>query len=65
MLRVWEDVLKLFLDFITKSPISPYKNVKAVFSISEYQSNFVNIAHAHIILAVDWEKLSEEEICFC
>ena len=45
-----------------KSPSSPYKNVKTVFYIREYQSNSGNLAHAHIILAVDIEKLSEEEM---
>ena len=40
--------------------ISPYKNVKSVFSRREYQPKSGNLAHAHIILAVDWEKLSEK-----
>ena len=47
-----------------KSPSSPYKNVKAVFSRREYQYNFGNIAHAHIILAIDREKQSEEASVF-
>ena len=47
-----------------KSPSSPYKNVKTVFYIREYQSNSGNLAHAHIILDVNIEKLSEEENVF-
>ena len=47
-----------------KSPSSPYNNTKAVFYKREYQSNSGNLAHAHIILAVDIEKLSEEENVF-
>ena len=61
MLRVWEEVSKLFLDFLTKSPHSPYKNVKALFSRREYQSNSGNLAHAHIILAVDWDQLDDNQ----
>ena len=60
MLRVWEEVSKRFLDFLTKIPSSSYKNKKAVFSRREYQSNSVNILNFHIILVVGWEKLSEE-----
>ena len=56
MLKVWEEVSKLFIDFVTKIPSSPYQNVKSLFSIREYQSNSGNIAHT--ILAVDWEKLN-------
>ena len=61
MLRTWEEVSKLFLDFITSSPNSPYKNIKATFARREYQSNSGNLAHSHIILAVNWEELSSEE----
>ena len=61
MLRVREEVSKRFIDFFIKSPSSLYKNVKVVFYRREYQSNSGNLAHAHIILAVDIEKLSEEE----
>ena len=61
MLRIWEEVSKLFLDFLTTSPHSPYKNINATFARREYQSNSGNLAHSHIILAVDWEVLSTEE----
>ena len=40
------------------------QNVKAVFSRRNYQSNSGNIAYSHIILAVDWEKIIEEESVF-
>ena len=64
LLRLWEEVSKLFLDFLTTSTNSPYKNVKATFSRREYQSNSGNLAHAHIILAVNWLKLTEEQKVF-
>ena len=63
MLKVWEDISTIFLYFLTKFQ-AVHKNVRAVLSISEYQFNFGNIAHADIILAIDWEKLSEEESFF-
>ena len=61
MLRVWEEVSKIFLDFLTQSKNSPYKNAKATFSRREYQSNSGNLAHSHIILAINWERLIIEE----
>ena len=54
-------IFKTFLDFHTKIPSSTYKNAKAAFSKREYQSNDGNPKYAHIILAVDREKLSEEK----
>ena len=60
VLIVWEEVSKTFLDFLMKCTSSPYKNLKVVFSRRGYQWNSVNIAHAHIIIAVYWVKLSEE-----
>jgi predicted GIY-YIG superfamily endonuclease len=64
MLRIWEEVSKLFLDFLTGNPNSPYKNVKATFSRREYQSNSGNLGHAHIILAINWDRLTDEECEF-
>ena len=61
MLRVWEEVSKLFLDFISTSKHSPYKNVKSTFSRREYQSLSGNLGHAHIILEVNWECLTVKE----
>ena len=64
MLRVREEVSKRFIDFFIKSPSSLYKNVRAVISRRGYQSNYGNLENAHIILAVDLEKLSEVESVF-
>ena len=61
LLILWKEVSKLFPDFLKKIPRSQYKNMKAVFSRRDYQSNSGNLVHAHIIIAVDWDKLSEEE----
>ena len=61
ILRVWEEVSKLFLDFIQNSPHSPFKLLKAIFGRREYQSESGNVAHSHIILAIDWPNLSDDE----
>ena len=62
--RIWEEVSKLFLDFLTKSEHSPWRKVLAHFARREYQSESGNVAHSHIILAVDEKKLTEEELEF-
>ena len=61
MLRIWEETSKIFLDYLTQSKNSPYRNVKATFSRREYQSNSGNLSHAHIIIAVNWDALTVEE----
>ena len=38
--------------------------MKAVFPRREHQSSYGNITHAHIIISVDWDKLSEEKMFF-
>ena len=62
--RIWEEVSKLFLDFLVKSEHSPWKKVAAVFARREYQKESGNVAHSHIILAVDEENLTAEELNF-
>jgi predicted GIY-YIG superfamily endonuclease len=64
MLRVWEEVSILFLEFITKSPHSPYLNVKATFARREYQSNSGNLAHSHIIIGINEAELTREQKAF-
>jgi hypothetical protein len=61
MLRIWEEVSELFLNFITKSPHSPFKNVDATFARRECQSNSGNLGDAHIILAICWSALTADE----
>ena len=38
------------------------KKSKAVFYRRKYPSNSGNIAHAHIILALDWKKIRERKV---
>ena len=52
------------LDFLVKSKHSPYKKNDALFGRREHQAKSANIAHSHIILAVNEKNLSPEEINF-
>ena len=64
ILRIWEEVSQLFLQYLTESEHSPWKKVAAMFARREYQSESGNVAHSHIILAVDEDQLSDEELEF-
>ena len=54
--RIWEEVSKLFLDYLKKSKSSPYKNVFAIFARKEYQKDKGNLSHTHLMLKINWEK---------
>ena len=60
-LRIWEEVSKLFLDYMKNSKSSPYKNVMAIFARKEYQKDKGNVSHTHLMLKLNWDKLSAEE----
>ena len=64
LLRIWEEVTKLFLDFIMKSPHSPYKNVLSLFARKEYQELTGNLSHIHLMLEVNWNKLNDDQTKF-
>jgi hypothetical protein len=61
LLRIWEEISKLFLEYLKKSKSSPYKNVFAIFARKEYQKDRGNLSHTHLMLKLAWSKLSEEE----
>ena len=60
-LRIWEEVSLLFLDYLENSKSSPYKNVFAIFARKEYQKDKGNVSHIHLMLKLNWDKLSSEE----
>ena len=37
LLRIWQEVCELFLNYLKESPSSPYKNVLTIFARFEYQ----------------------------
>ena len=52
-LRNWQEVRKLFIDYIRKSPTSPYNKVLSIFARDEYQKDGGNLSHIYLILQVD------------
>ena len=50
MLCIWEEVFLLFLEYLRKSPSSPFKKLNAIFARKEYQSKQGNLSHAHMMI---------------
>ena len=61
MLRIWEEVFLLFLEYLRKSPSSPFKKLNAIFARKEYQSKNGNLSHAHMMIELKWSKMSASE----
>ena len=61
MLRIWEEVFLLFLEYLRKSPSSPFKRLNALFARKEYQSKQGNLSHAHMMIELKWSKMTDEE----
>ena len=64
LLRNWQEVSTLFIEYLRKSPSSPYCNVNSMFVRYEYQKDTGNLSHIHLILEINWKVLSEEEKAF-
>ena len=64
LLRNWKEVSKLFIDYIQKSPSSPFKRVGGIFTRYEYQKDVGNLSHIHLILQVLWDELDDQEQAF-
>ena len=61
MIRIWEEVTKIILNFLQFSPNSPFKKVVSIFERKEYQQLSGNLSHTHLILEVLYNLLSVEE----
>ena len=57
----WQEVCKLFIDHLRKSPTSPYRRVLSIFARNEYQKEAGNLSHIHLILQVDWKVMNQSE----
>ena len=64
LLRNWQEVSTLFIEYIRKSPSSTYLNVNSIFVRYEHQKDTGNLSHIHLILQINWKVLSEEEKVF-
>ena len=54
LLRVWQEVCNLCLDYLKKSPTNPYKKVISLFIRHEYQKDAGNLPYTHLMMKVDW-----------
>ena len=61
LLRVWEEVFLLFIDYIRKSPTSPLNKFNAIFARKEYQKDRGNLSHSHMMVALNWASMTQEE----
>ena len=52
ILRVWMEIRKIFIDYLCNSTDSPFYPVDAIFSIDEYQDDFCNLPHIHMMISM-------------
>ena len=64
LLQGWNESCRLFLDYLKKSPYSPFKKVKTLFARHEFQASIGNFPHICLMLRVSWEELADGENCF-
>ena len=65
LLRNWQEVSKLFVEYLQRSPTSPFCRVGGIFVRYEYQKDTGNLSHIHLILQVKWDELTPEEKELC
>ena len=64
ILRNWQEVCKLFIQYLRRSRNSPFRRVGSIFARNEYQATNGNLSHIHLMLQVRWDLLSNEERIF-
>ena len=61
LLRCWEEVFLLFINYLRKSKSSPFKKLSAIFARKEYQTSKGNLSHSHMMVALDYKLMSIDE----
>ena len=61
MLRAWEEVFSLFLNYLRKSKSSPFKHLTTIFSRKEYQKDKGNLSHSHMMIRLNWDVMLADE----
>ena len=61
LLRAWNESCRIFLDYLKKSPFSPFKNIETIFARHEFQSSIGNLPHIHAMLKLMWNAMSQEQ----
>lgn len=64
LLRAWEEVFLLFLNYLQRSSSSPFINLVSIFAKKEYQRDKGNLSHFHMMIRLHWGKMSPEEKVF-
>lgn len=64
MLRNWLETCKHFIKFLQTSPNSPYKRVLSIFARHEYQKEIGNLSHIHMLIELDWKRMTTKEAAF-
>ena len=64
LLRIWEEIFPPFVDYLENSPSGPFKRFFALFVRKEYQSKRGNLDHDHMMLALNFGLMNEEEKAF-
>lgn len=61
ILRNWQEVCALMINFLRYAKHSPFKKVGSIFGRNEYQAEVGNLSHIHLMLQVRWNELTEEQ----
>lgn len=61
LLRIWEEVFLLFINYLRKSKSSPFKKLNAIFARKEYQKLRGNLSHCHLMIQLKMERMTVEE----
>ena len=62
ILRNWMEVRRIFILYLYTSPTSPYHPSDAIFSRDEYQADVGNLPHMHLMISLDIESMTSEQI---
>ena len=62
ILRNWMEVRKIFINFLCNSGSSPYTPSEAIFSRDEYQADVGNLPHMHLMISLDIDSMTSEQI---
>ncbi len=60
--RVWYQVRRIFLKYLTYSKTSILRKVRHAFLRNEYQDDVENLPHIHGMIALDKDTMSNKEV---
>ena len=61
ILRAWKETCHFFIEYLRKSPSSPFQKVAAMFARHEFQKDIGNLPHIHAMIKIAWEALSQSQ----